>query len=103
MRVVAWSENLDHPDRVEKADLFRQADIVTVHYKLSARSTNIVGASGIALMKPGALLVNTSRGPRTILTPHIGYVTQAGYRLAYGDAVEAITAYARSAPLPRVL
>ncbi|GIF69546.1 2-hydroxyacid dehydrogenase [Asanoa ishikariensis] len=138
MRVVAWSEHLDHPDRVDKADLFRQADIVTVHYKLSARSRNIVGAPEIALMKSGAFLVNTSRGPlvdtgalvaaleegrlggaaidvydieplpaddplrrapRTILTPHIGYVTEAGYRTAYGDAVEAIHAYAAGAPI----
>ncbi len=142
MRVIAWSEHLEHPDRVEKEDLFRQADIVTVHYKLSARSRNIVGAQEIALMKLGAFLINTSRGPvvdtgalvaalengrlggaaidvfdteplpaddplrrapRTILTPHIGYVTEAGYRMAYGDAVEAINAYAAGATVPRVL
>jgi phosphoglycerate dehydrogenase-like enzyme len=40
--------------------------------------------------------------PRTILTPHLGYVTKAGYRLAYGDAVEAISAFAAGAPV-RVL
>jgi phosphoglycerate dehydrogenase-like enzyme len=143
MRVVAWSANLDpaHPDRVEKAELFRQADIVTVHYKLSPRSVGIVGAAELALMKPDAFLVNTSRGPvvdtgalvaalesgrlagaaldvfdteplppgdplrrapNTILTPHLGYVTRAGYQLAYGDAVEAIAAFEAGNPV-RVL
>jgi phosphoglycerate dehydrogenase-like enzyme len=36
---------------------------VTVHYKLSERSTGLVGAPELALMKPSAYLVNTSRGP----------------------------------------
>jgi len=34
-----------------------------VHYKLSERSTGLVGAAELALMKPSAYLINTSRGP----------------------------------------
>jgi phosphoglycerate dehydrogenase-like enzyme len=70
MRVIAWSQNLTAEaardvgvERVEKAELFRQADAVTLHMVLSERSTGIVGADELALMKPGALVVNTSRGP----------------------------------------
>ena len=48
---------------VAKEELFRTSDYVTVHYKLSARSTGIVGAADIAMMKPTAYLLNTSRGP----------------------------------------
>jgi phosphoglycerate dehydrogenase-like enzyme len=70
MEVIAWSQNLT-ADRaaeagavlVTKEELFRRADIVTVHLVLSARTRGLVGAGELALMKPTAHLVNTSRGP----------------------------------------
>jgi len=70
MDVVAWSTNLD-PDEaraagaepVTKDELFERSDVVSVHYKLSERSLGLVGAGELALMKPSAYLVNTSRGP----------------------------------------
>ena len=46
-----------------KEDLFRQADFVTIHLVLSQRSRGLVGANELALMKPTAYLINTSRGP----------------------------------------
>lgn len=70
MNVVAWSQNLDpaHAERVgasavSKTELFASADVITVHYKHSDRSTGLVGADELALMKPSAVLINTSRGP----------------------------------------
>jgi phosphoglycerate dehydrogenase-like enzyme len=70
MKVVAWSQNLDpeaarkaHAKAVSKEELFSSSDVVTVHYKLSPRSEGLVGAAELALMKPSAYLVNTSRGP----------------------------------------
>jgi len=70
MKVVACSQNLDpdaarkaHVKAVSKEELFSSSDFVTVHYKLSPRSTGLVGAAELALMKPSAYLVNTSRGP----------------------------------------
>jgi phosphoglycerate dehydrogenase-like enzyme len=70
MDVIAWSPNLT-PEKAEAAgarfvtkdELFAQADIVTVHMVLGKRSRGIVGAHELALMKPTAWLVNTSRGP----------------------------------------
>lgn len=70
MRIIAWSENLTDAraaecggQRVDKAELFRQADIVSVHTVLSKRTRGLIGAAEIALMRPSALLINTSRGP----------------------------------------
>lgn len=70
MPVLAWSQNLTSEAaakvgaiRVEKAELFQRADIISIHMKLSERSTGLVGAAELALMKADALLVNTSRGP----------------------------------------
>jgi phosphoglycerate dehydrogenase-like enzyme len=70
MTVLAWSPNLtadkaaQHGARLaSKDDLFRLADIVTLHLVLGPRSKGIVGAAELALMKPTAYLVNTSRGP----------------------------------------
>jgi phosphoglycerate dehydrogenase-like enzyme len=70
MQVVAWSQNLDaavaaeeEAEAVSKEALFSSADVVTVHYKLSPRSSGVVGAAELALMKPSAYLINTSRGP----------------------------------------
>ncbi len=68
MDVIAWSQNLTAERAAEagavlvtKEELFRQADIVTVHLVLSGRTRGIVGAGELALMKPTAFLVNTSR------------------------------------------
>jgi phosphoglycerate dehydrogenase-like enzyme len=70
MKAIAWSQNLTAEKaaeqgvtRVEKDELFRQADVLSVHLVLSARSRGLVGAREIGLMKPSAILVNTSRGP----------------------------------------
>jgi len=70
MKVIAWSQNLT-PEKakeggatlVGKEDLFRQSDFVTVHTQLSPRTKGLVGAAELALMKPTAYFINTSRGP----------------------------------------
>src|SRR5262249_32753185 len=40
-----------------------QADILTIHVVLSQRTRGLVGAKELALMKPTAYIINTSRGP----------------------------------------
>ena len=47
---------------VDKETLYRQADIVTLHVPLTSQTRGLVGSSELALMKPSAALVNTSRG-----------------------------------------
>jgi phosphoglycerate dehydrogenase-like enzyme len=145
MEVLAWSQHLSPATAaaagataVSKDELFSLSDVVTLHYKLSARSAGLVGRRELSLMKPTAYLVNTSRGPiidsgallaalragdiagagldvydeeplpvahplrfapRTVLTPHLGYVTDDSYRHFYRDAVEDIAAFAAGQPV----
>jgi phosphoglycerate dehydrogenase-like enzyme len=70
MTVIAWSQNLTAEraaevgaELVSKEELFRRADVVSVHLVLSGRTRGLVGAPELAIMKPTARLVNTSRGP----------------------------------------
>ena len=70
MPVIAWSQNLTEArcaeigvELVAKDDLFRRADVLSVHLKLSGRTRGLVGAREIGLMKSSAYLVNTARGP----------------------------------------
>jgi phosphoglycerate dehydrogenase-like enzyme len=70
MKVIAWSQNLTTERAVEagatlvsKDELFQEADVVSIHLVLSGRTRGLVGAAELALMKPTARLINTSRGP----------------------------------------
>jgi len=44
-------------------ELMRTSDIVSLHVPLNASTRGLIGAGEIALMKPSAILINTSRGP----------------------------------------
>ncbi|MFF0415405.1 D-2-hydroxyacid dehydrogenase family protein [Kitasatospora sp. NPDC004745] len=69
MDVVAWSRNLTDERAAEVgvrraaslAELLGGSDFVSVHLALGERTRGLLGAAELALMKPGACLVNTSR------------------------------------------
>jgi phosphoglycerate dehydrogenase-like enzyme len=70
MNVLAWSENLTAAKAqeagaslVSKDELLSRSDAISIHLVLSPRSRGLIGAAEIARMKPGAILINTSRGP----------------------------------------
>ncbi len=70
MRVIAWSQNLTEArarevnvTKVDREALFAQCDFLTIHLKLGDRSRGLVDAQSLALMRPTAYLINTSRGP----------------------------------------
>ncbi|WP_284983524.1 D-2-hydroxyacid dehydrogenase family protein [Arthrobacter sp. efr-133-TYG-118] len=148
MEAIAWSPNLTEETaaaagarKVGKEALFREADVVSVHVRLSERSRGLVGADELRLLGPEGVLVNTARGPivdeaallrglnegwlggaaldvydveplpadhplltapRTVLTPHLGYVSSQSYARFYGEAFEDIRAWVRGNPV-RVL
>ncbi len=71
MDILAWSENLTATRCAEAGvaqapslgALLAQADVVSIHLVLSARTRGLIGSRELRQMKPDALLVNTSRGP----------------------------------------
>ena len=71
MNVLGWSKN-NSPERSEALgvtytpeldDLLAQSDAISIHLKLNDETTGIIGARELGLMKPDAVIVNTSRGP----------------------------------------
>ncbi|MFI8439290.1 D-2-hydroxyacid dehydrogenase family protein [Streptomyces rochei] len=69
MRVSAWSQNLtrERADEVgvelapSKEELLANADFVSVHLALGDRTRGLLGPAELALLKPTAYLINTSR------------------------------------------
>ncbi|MFF4087427.1 D-2-hydroxyacid dehydrogenase family protein [Streptomyces nigra] len=69
MRVTAWSQNLtkEYADEVGvhlavgKEELLADSDFVSVHLALSDRTRGMLGEPELALLKPTAYLINTSR------------------------------------------
>jgi len=145
MNVIAWSPHLtkeraaEHgAECVTKHEVFKRADVASVHLVLSDATRGIVGESELRALGPDSYLVNTARAalvdqaalrqaltggwiagagldvydieplpgdhwlrtaPRTVLSPHMGYVSARGYRVFYGDAVEDIAAYLSGEPI----
>lgn len=65
MKVLYWSRSPQEGfERCQDlAQLLAQADVVSVHLPLSSETRHLLDADRLAQMKPGALLINTSRGP----------------------------------------
>lgn len=69
MRCLAWTFN-PSPKRARELgvefvafdELLRKSDAISLHVRLSDESRHIIGARELALMKPGALLINAGRG-----------------------------------------
>ena len=75
-------------------DVMRTADIITIHTPLTPETRGLIGAEEIALMKQGAILINTSRGP-VVDTAALAEALNAG-RICAG-----IDVYESDPPLPQ--
>jgi phosphoglycerate dehydrogenase-like enzyme len=112
MEVVAWSRHLTEQDaeaagarRVELDELLRTAHIVSIHLRLSDRTHGLLGPREIGLMRPDAVLINTSRGPivdETALVEALASGAIAGAGLDVFD-VEPLPAEHPLRSSPRVL
>jgi phosphoglycerate dehydrogenase-like enzyme len=70
MHTIAWSQNMTAAAAteagcrlVQREELFKTSDYLTIHVRLSERTRGLVDANALGLMKPTAYLINTSRGP----------------------------------------
>ena len=65
MKVLLWTM---HPERYPNVaftdlhEIYRTADVISLHLRLSPQAENFVGAAQFAMMKPSAILINTARG-----------------------------------------
>lgn len=62
---ISWDEKWAEKHqvrRVELSQLYRQSDFISLHVPLLAETRQMIDAKALALMKPGAILINTARG-----------------------------------------
>ena len=67
-RVIASGDHSHKPDTevityLPMDQVLAQADIVSLHCPLNAETRGLIGGEQLARMKPGAILLNTARGP----------------------------------------
>jgi D-3-phosphoglycerate dehydrogenase / 2-oxoglutarate reductase len=68
MDVVGWDRPGNHQEykdehpRLSFDELLETSDVVSIHLRLTAESTGLLDAASIIKMKPGSILINTSRG-----------------------------------------
>ena len=87
---------------VEMADLdrlFRESDVVTLHCPLTPETQGLVDARRLALMKPTAFLINTSRGP-VVDEPALAQALNSGKLAGAGVDVLGVEPPPPDSPLP---
>jgi len=69
-RIIACDPYIPEPrfaehgvERVDLPTLLKEADVVSLHVVLNRETRHLIGANQLAMMKPNAILINTSRGP----------------------------------------
>jgi len=94
MDCVAWSQNLTAEKAaaagvqlISKQDLFSTSDVISIHLVLGERTRGLVRKEDLARMKPGAVLVNTSRGP-IVVEPDLIEFLKTGKNHAALDVYE---------------
>ena len=78
VRAEQWVHGVERVDSL--TNLFRQSDVLTFHVPLTAATRYLVGSELLAEARPGAYLVNASRGP--VVDPHALLAALDGGRLA---------------------
>jgi len=89
MEVLAWSRSLT-PELAEQAGvgyadtplvLARESDAVSVHLAMTPDTKHMVGKEFLGAMKPGAILINTSRGELVDTAALVSAISQKKLRV----------------------
>ena len=150
MRIL-WGEHKAaaavRPGYVAFEQLLKEADVLSLHCPLNSQTRGMIGASELAAMRPGALLINTARGglvdelalssalkagliggagfdvlskepprdgnplldpellslPNFILTPHVGWASDAAMQTLADQLIDNIESFVRGSPNNRVV
>lgn len=86
--VYQWEPAAGAAERCELDDLFARADVISLHAPLTPQTAGLVNRERLARVKPGAMLINTARGP-LIVEADLAEALAAG-RLA-GAAVDVVS------------
>ncbi len=106
MKVIAYDVTSppDMPEGCEMValgDIFRRADVVSLHCPLTPQTANIVNEQNLALMKKTAFLINTSRGP-LIDEPALAEALDNATIAGAGLDVLAVEPPDKNNPLPKI-
>ncbi len=89
MDVLAYTSKDELPKGFEKAtldSLFKESDVLSLHCPLNESTKNMVNRERLQLMKPSAILINTSRGP-VVNEADVADALNDGLIAAYGADV----------------
>ena len=95
----AWQRALRGIEWCDKEYMYRQADVISLHLPLTIETQNLIGVDQLELMKPEAVLINTSRGG-IINEADLYKVMQRGH--LSGAAIDVFTNEPYSGPLTEI-
>ena len=101
MKVVAYTSKTQLPEGMTKVtldELFQESDILSLHCPLTNETKGLVNRERLNLMKPSAILINTSRGP-VVNEADVAEALNQGRIAAFGADVVSVEPIEASNPL----
>ena len=101
MKVIAYTSKTQLPEGMTKVtldELFQESDILSLHCPLTNETKGLVNRERLNLMKPSAILINTSRGP-VVNEADVAEALNQGRIAAFGADVVSVEPIEASNPL----
>lgn len=101
MNVIAYTSKDKLPEGMKKVtldELFKSSDIVSLHFPLTNETKELVNKERLDMMKPSAILINTSRGP-VVNETDVAAALNEGKIAAFGADVVSVEPAKKGNPL----